>query len=622
MAVDKRAPVWLTWALIPALAAILLGERIIGEGGLRWLLSGAGFLAVLAGTVWRMASWLGASGDRARVERVLALGFLGVTVALVIMFARGELSGKTATVAQVLWPIVLAAALVPTMLASWAMSEGSEADGSLAEAHRAAELAASGLSIAFAAAFLFVAVYIASARDHKLDLSYFKTTEPGSATINMVNSMEQPLQVLLFFPEVSEVKDEVHSYFDTLAKRTGNVEIKVVDRFVDSALAKQYRVTRDGTVVLVRGDQDNKFTIDTDIKRARAKLRELDSEMQKALMKVLRAANVAYFVTGHGELNDPARDNGGARDPFLQVTAIRELLSLLNYRVKDLGLRQGLAQDVPDDATLVLLIGPQKPLLDEELAALDRYLARGGAILVALEPGSELALGPLAARLGVSFEGTPLADDKQFLPRRRTVADHRNLVTDQFSSHASVTTLSRARVGSGILFMEAGALVDAEWAADYGDPKPKRTYVVRSLSSAFNDANGNSVFDEGGAEARKSYNLIAAVEADAPAAKPKDDGSTKPMRAIVLADAQPLSDGILANVELNRGLVIDVLKWLAGEEAYSGEVKSEKDVPIKHTKDKDVVWFWTTLAGVPLFVLALGLLGVWWRRRGLRRKAA
>ena len=75
-----------------------------------------------------------------------------------------------------------------------------------------------------------------------------------------------------------------------------------------------------------------------------------------------------------------------------------------------------------------------------------------------------------------------------------------------------------------------------------------------------------------------------------------------------------------AGLMLYRNLVLDSLKWTGGEEKWTGEVKSEKDVPLQHTKGKDIIWFYSTILGAPLFVLGIGLLGVRLGRRR-RRKA-
>ncbi len=51
------------------------------------------------------------------------------------------------------------------------------------------------------------------------------------------------------------------------------------------------------------------------------------------------------------------------------------------------------------------------------------------------------------------------------------------------------------------------------------------------------------------------------------------------------------------------------MKWLGGEEVFAGEIVSEDDKPIQHTKSQDAVWFTLTIIGMPLVVLALGLVG-------------
>jgi hypothetical protein len=627
----KANPWWVTWVFVGALAAVFVGERPLHDKeALRLVFSGAGAAFVLIATLWRGWAWTASTGEHRRVERILLLGYLGCAAALLMYFAGSDVlspsPSKLWTVVKVLWPIVLACSLLPTLAAQWAIgtrveAEGADADHYHAESHRVAELAQSALTVAMAAAFLFVVMYIATERDKKWDVSYFKTSSPGSAIVNMVNSLDEPLEVLLFFPAVNEVKDEARSYFGELAAKTGKVEIKELDRLVDSKLAEKYRVSQEGTITLVKGDQHRNIKLDVEIKRARAKLRDLDTEVQKAFMKVARAARTAYLTIGHGELNDKASEPKGVRDPYRKVKAVRDLLTMLNYRVKDLGLRQGLAQDVPDDATIVLSLGPTTPFIDAELESLDRYLARGGSLYLALEPNTEVALGPLEARLGVKFQPAALADEVRHIIKDRSLADRGNVVTDQFSSHASVTTLSRTRTGSGIMFLSAGSLEDAEFHADYGEKKPKRTYVIKSLSSTFRDENGNFAFDAD-TEKKASYNLIAAIEGPKLPAPPEADrkpGEEPPrMRAFVLADVGLMTDAVLAQIKLNRNLVLDSLKWAGGEEKWVGEVKSEKDKPLEHTKGKDVIWFYSSIFGAPLLVLGLGLLGVRFSRRRRR----
>ena len=45
----------------------------------------------------------------------------------------------------------------------------------------------------------------------------------------------------------------------------------------------------------------------------------------------------------------------------------------------------------------------------------------------------------------------------------------------------------------------------------------------------------------------------------------------------------------------------------------------EEDVRIMHTKEEDVVWFYTTIFAVPLFILGMGVVYNRYRLRQTRR---
>ena len=130
-----------------------------------------------------------------------------------------------------------------------------------------------------------------------------------------------------------------------------------------------------------------------------------------------------------------------------------------------------------------------------------------------------------------------------------------------------------------------------------------RTFVVRSLPSTFADLNGNFEFDSG-VERRGQYNLAAAIEIDVDAVTAADSSEptivsasfsedsddsqdqveSRTMRALVYADAQMFSDGVLTSIGLNAALVADGIRWLGGEEDLGGEIESEEDVPIVHNQ--------------------------------------
>ena len=637
----RTAPWWLGWALAAALVSLFAGERVLaGFGYARALCSGIGALAVLICTAWRVRAWRAATGDARRVQGWMSAAYVGVALALAgylvssedgmrwlgLAFADEEARSRFRVVFQVLWITLLAVSLLPALGAQLTLGRHRSARGSLeaVEAFRTLETARAGLVVALAGATLFVLGYVVSARDKTLDLSYFKTATPGPGTEAMVASLEAPLRVLLFFPDVSPVKDEVLRYFRALADATGQVRIEEHDRLTSPSLAREHRIVSDGTIVLVGADQRGRLEPGNSMADARTLLRALDREFQRALIPILRNRRVVYLTTGHGELNDTIEAVGAG--PLGSMNAFRDMMYLLGYEAMDLGLAGGLGNRVPDEAAAVAVLGPRRPFLDEEIDALLRYVESGGGLLIALDPNIDFAMEPLEAALGVRYVGVPLANDEQHLRQRGDASDRRFIITNRFSSHEAVTTLARAGPSAGVLFVGPGYLEPT-------DSGPEPIFVVRALPSTFADATADFRFDED-TETRDSYPLVAAVEApltprdptadageagsDNDAADPPpDDGSepASPGRALVYASTSPFTDAVLSSLGTNAALVADGVRWLTREEEISGPIETEEDVPMVHTQRENVIWFYSIILGAPMFVLLGGVLGVHRRRR-------
>src|SRR5262249_40047387 len=122
-------------------------------------------------------------------------------------------------------------------------------------------------------------------------------------------------------------------------------------------------------------------------KEAGKNLKTLDKDFQERVYKLLRERRTVYLTVGHGEINDT--ENLPQKEQEAEgrsANILRQLLGKQNYTVKDLGLSQGLATDVPADADVVMILGPTHPSAPEELTSLDRYAKRGGKLMMALDP--------------------------------------------------------------------------------------------------------------------------------------------------------------------------------------------------------------------------------------------
>jgi hypothetical protein len=609
---------WLLPAYLVGLVLVFIGERVVQSDAVRYVVTGLGVAAVLGTTAVRWLLSGKGGGERRRAERALAIASAGGLVSLALYFtttdkakailgiatmkpeSRARFEGAT----TVAWVALLLISVLPLIMGEIALAPMRRA--AMIEARRVRAAIASGLVLAFAAAYAALFTFAAGELDLKADFSYFRTARPSESTKNVAASASEPIQVKAFFPQLNEVGTEVSGYLRDLGAGAPNLKIEEHDRLLVPAVARDAKVTTDGVVVLQRGNSRETLSIGTEMKTAASKLKTLDGDFQKALLKVLRDAHVAYLTVGHGEITENKTD--GTIPEGRTGRTLRKLLESQNYTVKELGLTQGLGTEIPADATMVAVIGPSKPFLPEEVAALKRYAERGGHLLLALDPEPKVDLQPLAEIVGLTWSMVPLAHEKQLVARRHNKSDRGILITNRYSSHASVSTLSRNSARAPTIYPGASSL--EKGAGDF-----KVDFAVKSLADTFGDQNDNFELDPG--EKKASFNIAAAVSKGVPAPAGYKGKDPPELRAFVVADADCLSDAAFGH-EPNVFLAADIVRWLGGEESFAGAITNAEDVRIEHTKQKDVIWFYATILGAPASVLGVGLVMA--RRRPRRGK--
>lgn len=686
-----NAPGWILVAYLGGLFLVYAGQRILA-GSPTWStpVTALGLIATTVATALRFSPSFRAGGERKSIETLLAvlsvLGLLGVLAYFttsdfgIEKFKLDQLpSDKRVRIEEfvrVLWVSLIAISVVPMVFAETALRPMRNA--ARPEFRRVRSAALAGLSLALAGVYGALFVYAASGVDLKIDYSYFKTSKPSESTKKLVSTLTgDPIRVVAFFPDVNEVRNEVEGYLREVAGSSQKIKVEIVDRLLVPKLSKDLRITQDGMIAITRGGVTNTLTIGTDLDQARPKLKTLDRDFQEQLLKIAKSKRTAYLTVGHGEINDVAR---GRSDGGRSAQIVRTLLQKQNYTIKDLGLAQGLANDVPEDADVVLVLGPTNPFAREEIASLERYAARGGRLVLALDPDAiasqdqlagkapdvtskdeaqkdadtkaaaatkdakdavaktdvskadekatttaaaqgEQAAGSAAATFnkelariaGVEFDSTVLANEKQHVRLRYNDSDRTRLISNSFSSHASVSTLSRNAPRAAVVLFGAGSLKHAEGATGKVD------FAVRSMANTFQDTNGDYRL-QSGTENSGIFNMAAAVS------RPITDASKKPepkkddkkdkdakteepkeFRAFVLADADALSDFVMGEVLGNQILFVDAVRWLVGEESVQGLPNTEEDVRIEHTKQADLGWFYALILGAPTLVLGAGL---------------
>jgi hypothetical protein len=685
------APGWLLALYIGGLTLVYTGERVLSglEKGAGFI-TGIGVLAVLAATALRFAPRFRSGGERQAIEKMLAVLSVAGVVALALYAVTTDWGMERfgiATMAEpgrtqlldlltVAWVALIAISTLPMIFMETALRPMRSSERP--ESRRVRAAAEAGLTLGLALVYGALFVYAASGVDLDVDFSYFKTSRPSESTKKIAASVSDPVRVVAFFPHVSEVKNEVERYLNDLRPVAPKLRIEVQDRLIAPKTARELRVSQDGVIVLSKGSVTHSLTIGTELEQAKVKLKTLDRDFQEQLTKLARERRTVYVTVGHGELNETPRGPSGMT--VRSGSIVKQLLQRQNLVVKDFGLAQGLGNEVPADADVVLVLGPTEAFAQEEIATLRRYADRGGKLFIALDadsfssrdvitrpegsestaadptkpvasppPGSAPSAKPvgsaapatsakppappipatpvgpldeLARVVGVAYSSDTLANERMHVRLRADDSDRTRMVVQSFSSHASVSTLSRNAPRAAIIVFGSGSLDKAPGATERAD------FAVRSPSGTFNDTNKNFRFDKD-SEKQAVFNIAAAVTKTVGPAAPepkkdekKDDKkkdekkNTNELRAFVLADADLLSDFVMAEVLANQVLFVDAVRWLVGEERFAGLPNTEEDQKIQHTKQEDLAWFYSSIFGAPALILGLG---VWISRRSRQK---
>ncbi len=123
-----------------------------------------------------------------------------------------------------------------------------------------------------------------------------------------------------------------------------------------------------------------------------------ESEISAAFKRLVMKLPKVGFLTGHGE-----RDNKktGERDynTFAQQKNFRYSLINQGFDITDVTL----TKEIPEDVNIVLIAEMRSPLSEMEEANLDKYIARGGNLVIVGEPRRQDVMNPVTERFGVRF---------------------------------------------------------------------------------------------------------------------------------------------------------------------------------------------------------------------------
>jgi hypothetical protein len=231
------------------------------------------------------------------------------------------------------------------------------------------------------------------------DLTFEQTFELAPATRKALAEIPEELTATLYRERYDPRTRNTRLLLASLA-RAGPVRVR--ERLLSAAPAEadRFGIATSNTVVLELGDRFE--TVE----------RPLESTLYEALYRLRSRMNGAIGALrgeGEGDL---------ASDAELGFSGLAAALATEGYVLRSI---VSAAQDeIPRDVDAVLALAPRRPLLPEALAALERYLERGGRLVALLEPGAHSGLEDLLARWGIETPGGLIVDPASGAADERT----------------------------------------------------------------------------------------------------------------------------------------------------------------------------------------------------------
>lgn len=224
----------------------------------------------------------------------------------------------------------------------------------------------------------------------RLDLTENQVFTLAPQTQQLLQNLEEPVKVWVF---AERPDDQVRRLLEDYSRRSqGNLTFEFVDPQLRPGLARDFGVREFGEVYLKRGERQQFVQSVQQEPLTEAKL--------TAAIEQIRSDRLAkaYFLQGHGE------------PPLDRLSQATQALNNKNITSAPLNLAERAATgesaqpQVPEDATLVVVVGPKRALFDAEVQALETYLNRGGSLLLLLDPNTQPGVDPLLQEWGVQMD--------------------------------------------------------------------------------------------------------------------------------------------------------------------------------------------------------------------------
>ncbi len=461
---------------------------------------------------------------------------------------------------------------------------------------RTVDMSSSLINLALIAGILIV-LNVAAFRygGRPLDLTREQAYSLSSLTLNQLTTLDRPVTFTLIFgrsPLAIRQRDRVDQLLESYKNiNPRQVDVKTLDPYYDltrmdelvkrvpdlallhgGGVLVEYGVGTDSSHMVIR-NQDMFAPIRPDSPASSSDRFETvfngEDTITSALIRLRESKkSKVAFTTGHGE---PRTDDTSSRGTGMGNW--RSRLNSVGCEVLDINL---LETDLPDDLSLLIIVGPKSPFKPEELKRLEAYTGRGGPVLVVtanLEPNG---LGDFLKSFNLEF-GPGLVLDPKY---------RYNSKPDMVLAPAQTTGMKHPIVGAlesnRLILMPASSpvhMLGMPYSGRPAKPPVNRDLIPMAIlrSSPFSWAesdlsNPKATLDRNTDEPGPI--VLGVAVADRPTSEPKktsqpaDEAETLGRPRLALFSSSMMAGNILQEIEpTNLDLLMNAATWLRGKPA-------------------------------------------------------
>lgn len=398
----------------------------------------------------------------------------------------------------------------------------------------------------------------------------------SQASIAVLKSLPGPVTITAYAtqqdPQFGDIRKVIREFISLYSHAKPDLTLKFVDPAEQPQQTRAAGIRANGEMVVkYRGRSEH--------------LTNLNEPMLTSLLTRLARAGkrLAFYLDGHGERKLDGMANHDLGD-------FGRKLEAKGFKTASLNL--ALAQDVPDNASLLMIASPQVDLLPGEAEKLKKYLAKGGNLLWLIDQEPLHGLQPLAETLGlVLTPGTVVDPAAEQLKAAPTIA-----LGAVYGRHPA--TLGFNLVTAFPYARTIGSSEGKGWQA---------TALIEVAPQGWVETgklDGTIAYDKN-RDTPGPATIAIALERSV---------EDKNQRVIVVGNGGFLSNTYLGNGG-NLDLGLNLFNWLAGDDSLiTIPTKAAQDTSLNLSKNSAAVIAIGFLIALPLAFIAIAI-GIGWRRR-------